>query len=346
MTVLNPKTQPEIARLIQALPKAELHLHIEGSFEPELMFAIAKRNRITLSYDSVEALKEAYQFNNLQEFLDLYYQGMNVLQTRQDYYDLTRAYLDKVHSQNVRHVEIFWDPQGHLERGIDFATQIGGIVQALKEAQSQHGISYRLIMSFLRHLSEDSAYETLELAKPYLDEIYGVGLDSSEMGHPPEKFQGVFAACRELGLKITAHAGEEGPADYVWQALDLLQVDRVDHGNRSLEDDALIKRLRDSQMILTVCPLSNLKLQVVKDLTNHPIPTMLQAGLKATINSDDPAYFGGYMNENLMQLQQAVGLSMDEIITLTRNSIEGSWAEETRKKELLAELDRVVAEFS
>ncbi|OOV88199.1 adenosine deaminase [Oceanospirillum linum] len=346
MTALSPKTPPEIARLIQALPKAELHLHIEGSFEPELMFAIAKRNRITLSYDSVEALKEAYQFNNLQEFLDLYYQGMNVLQTRQDYYDLTRAYLDKVHSQNVRHVEIFWDPQGHLERGIDFATQIDGILQALKEARAQHGISYRLIMSFLRHLPEESAFETLELAKPYLDEIYGVGLDSSEMGHPPEKFQGVFAACRDLGLRITAHAGEEGPADYVWQALDLLQVDRVDHGNRSLEDDTLIERLKESQMVLTVCPLSNLKLQVVKDLNDHPIPAMLQAGLKATINSDDPAYFGGYMNENLMQLQQAVGLSADDIITLTRNSIEGSWAEEARKKELLAELDRVVADFS
>ncbi len=346
MTHSRTASATDLSALIQALPKAELHLHIEGSFEPELMFRLAQRNNITLSYDSVEALKAAYQFNNLQEFLDLYYQGMNVLQTRQDYYDLTRAYLDKVHSQNVRHVEIFWDPQGHLERGIDFATQVGGILQALKEARSQHGISYRLIMSFLRHLSEESAFETLELAKPYLDESYGVGLDSSEMGHPPEKFERVFEACRELGLKITAHAGEEGPADYVWQALDLLQVDRVDHGNRSLEDDALIERLRDSQMVLTVCPLSNLKLQVVKDLGKHPIPTMLQAGLKATINSDDPAYFGGYMNENLIQLQQAVGLSADDIITLTRNSIEGSWAEEARKKELLAELDRVVQQFS
>lgn len=338
-------TPEQITSLIKALPKAELHLHIEGSFEPELMFRLAQRNDITLSYDSVASLKEAYQFNNLQEFLDLYYQGMNVLQTQQDYYDLTRAYLDKVHSQNVRHVEIFWDPQGHLERGIDFGTQITGILQALKEARSQQGMSYRLIMSFLRHLSEESAFETLELAKPYLDEIYGVGLDSSEQGHPPEKFQAVFAACRDLGLKITAHAGEEGPPEYVWQALDLLQVDRVDHGNRSLEDSALIERLAESQMVLTVCPLSNLKLQVVKSLQDHPIPAMLAAGLKATINSDDPAYFGGYMNENLIQLQQAVGLSADAIITLVRNSITGSWAEDARKQALLTELDAVVAKF-
>jgi len=339
-------TTEHLIPLIKALPKAELHLHIEGSFEPELMFKLAQRNNITLSYDSVEALKEAYQFNNLQEFLDLYYQGMNVLQTQQDYYDLTRAYLDKVHRQNVRHVEIFWDPQGHLERGIDFATQITGILQALKEARSQQGMSYRLIMSFLRHLSEESAFETLEQAKPYLNEIYGVGLDSSEQGHPPEKFERVFAACRELDLKITAHAGEEGPPDYVWQALDLLQVDRIDHGNRSLEDPSLVKRLADSQMVLTVCPLSNLKLQVVKDLGQHPIPAMLNAGLKVTINSDDPAYFGGYMNENLIQLQQAVGLNAEQIITLTRNSITGSWAEEERKAELLAELDKVVSLFS
>ncbi len=335
-----------LSQFIAALPKAELHLHIEGSFEPELMFNIAERNGITLPFDSVEALKKAYEFNNLQEFLDIYYQGMNVLQTEQDYYDLTMAYLQRVKTDNVRHVEIFWDPQGHLERNIAFSTQINGILKALEEGEQLLDISYRLIMSFLRHLPEESAFETLTQAEPYLDHIYGVGLDSSEVGHPPEKFARVFAACKEKGLKVTAHAGEEGPAEYVWQALDLIQVDRVDHGNRSLEDDKLVQRLVADQQVLTVCPLSNLKLQVVTDLSQHPIPDMLEAGLKATVNSDDPAYFGGYMNDNLNALQQAVGLDKAQLATLTRNAIEGSWAETERKKLLLAELDQVIAEFT
>ena len=335
-----------LSQFIAALPKAELHLHIEGSFEPELMFNIAERNGITLPFDSVEALKKAYEFNNLQEFLDIYYQGMNVLQTEQDYYDLTMAYLQRVKTDNVRHVEIFWDPQGHLERNIAFSTQINGILKALEEGEQLLDISYRLIMSFLRHLPEESAFETLTQAEPYLDHIYGVGLDSSEVGHPPEKFVRVFAACKEKGLKVTAHAGEEGPAKYVWQALDLIQVDRVDHGNRSLEDDKLVQRLVADQQVLTVCPLSNLKLQVVTDLSQHPIPAMLAAGLKATVNSDDPAYFGGYMNDNLNALQQAVDLDKAQLATLTRNAIEGSWAEAEHKKLLLAELDQVIAEFT
>jgi len=330
-----------MSQFIAALPKAELHLHIEGSFEPELMFEIAQRNQIELPFASVEALKLAYEFNNLQEFLDIYYQGMNVLQHEQDYYDLTMAYLNRVKADNVRHVEIFWDPQGHLERGIAFNTQIEGILRALNEGEQKLDISYRLIMSFLRHLSEESAFDTLAEAEPYLDKIYAVGLDSSELGHPPEKFARVFAECRNKGLKITVHAGEEGPADYVWQALDLLKVDRVDHGNRSLEDASLVQRLVDDRQVLTVCPLSNLKLQVVTDLSQHPIPAMLKAGLKATVNSDDPAYFGGYMNDNLNALQQAVNLDKTQLAILTRNAIKGSWADDARKVRLLAELEQV-----
>lgn len=336
----------DLSQFIAALPKAELHLHIEGSFEPELMFSIAERNGITLPYASVEALKKAYEFRNLQEFLDIYYQGMNVLHKEQDYYDLTMAYLKRIHADNVRHTEIFWDPQGHLERGVSFSTQIQGILAALKDGEKTMGISYRLIMSFLRHLSEESAFETLAEAEPFLTEIDGVGLDSSELGHPPEKFARVFAACKARGLKITAHAGEEGPPDYVWQALDMIRVDRIDHGNRSLEDPVLVQRLVDDQQVLTVCPLSNLKLCVVPDLKDHPIPAMLELGLKATINSDDPAYFGGYMNDNLNTLQQAVDLNKAQLTTLTRNAIEGSWATPKRKAQLLSELDEVCAEFS
>ncbi|MEH6576443.1 MAG: adenosine deaminase [Amphritea sp.] len=334
----------DLTNFIQALPKVELHLHIEGSFEPELLFDIAARNQIEIPYADVDALRAAYQFGNLQEFLDIYYQGMQVLQTEEDFYDLTWTYLNKVHRQNVRHVEIFWDPQGHLERDISFATQINGIHRALQDAQDKLGISFRLIMSFLRHLSEQSAFDTLAVAQPYLEKIYAVGLDSSEMGHPPEKFARVFAACREKGLKITAHAGEEGPAEYVYGALDILKVDRIDHGNRSLEDPALVARLVEEQKVLTVCPLSNLKLQVVKNLADHPLPQMLAAGLKVTLNSDDPAYFGGYINENFVALAQAQQLSKSQLVTLARNAIEGSWATAERRTELLAELDRLCLE--
>ncbi len=325
------------------MPKAELHLHIEGSFEPELMFKIAKRNGIKLTYKDIDSLKQAYNFNNLQEFLDIYYAGANVLQTEQDFYDLTWAYLEKIHSQNVIHTEIFFDPQTHTERGVAFDTVIKGINRALQDGQSKLGISYVLIMSFLRHLDEASAFETLEAALAYKDMIKAVGLDSSEVGNPPEKFQKVFEAARNEGFLTVAHAGEEGPAEYVWGALDLLKVSRIDHGNRSLEDEALIKRLVDMQIPLTVCPLSNLKLKVVKDMKDHPLKKMLQLGLKATVNSDDPAYFGGYMNENFQAVTEALDLSKAELLQLSRNAFEGSFAGEDLKQRLLQKLDEFEA---
>ena len=331
---------------IKALPKAELHLHIEGSLEPEQMFEMAKRNNVTLPYASVEDIRAAYAFNNLQEFLDLYYAGMSVLQTRQDYHDLTYAYLKRVSEDNCRHVEIFFDPQGHTERGVAFETVIEGILSGLNAGEADFGVSSHLILSFLRHLSEADAFETLEQANPYLDRILGVGLDSSEMGHPPSKFSNVFAKAAELGLKLFAHAGEEGPPEYVYEALDILNVDRIDHGNRSLEDDALVKRLVDEHMVLTVCPLSNLKLCVVDDLKNHPLKTMLDLGLRATVNSDDPSYFGGYLNDNYIRTADAVGLTKSDIVTLIRNSFEGAYLSDTRKAALLQELDTVAAEHA
>ncbi|OSZ72270.1 adenosine deaminase [Sphingomonas sp. IBVSS1] len=312
------------AAFIAALPKAELHLHIEGSLEPEMMFALAQRNGVRLAFDSVEAIRAAYEFSNLQDFLDIYYQGMAVLLTEQDFYDLTAAYLARAAADNVRHVEIFFDPQGHTERGLAFADVVGGIARALNDA-SARGISSRLIMCFLRHLSEADAEATLDQALPHLHLIHGVGLDSSEVGHPPDKFARVFARARGLGLKIVAHAGEEGPPDYVWQALDVLGVDRIDHGNRALEDDALVQRIVADGLTLTVCPLSNLKLCVVKQLAAHPLRRMLAAGLKATVNSDDPAYFGGYVNANFIAVADALDLERDEIITLARNSFTGSF---------------------
>lgn len=312
------------AAFIAALPKAELHLHIEGSLEPEMMFALAQRNGVSLAFDSVAAIRAAYEFSNLQDFLDIYYQGMAVLLTEQDFYDLTAAYLQRAAADNVRHVEIFFDPQGHTARGVAFADVVGGIARALDDAKA-NGISSRLIMCFLRHLSEAEAEATLDEALPHLHLIHGVGLDSSERGHPPEKFARVFARARGLGLKILAHAGEEGPPDYVWQALDVLGVDRIDHGNRALEDDALVQRIASDGLTLTVCPLSNLKLCVVKDLAAHPLRAMLKAGLKATVNSDDPAYFGGYVNANFIAVADALDLGRDEIITLARNSFTGSF---------------------
>ncbi|WP_417504088.1 adenosine deaminase [Marinomonas gallaica] len=318
--------------LAMKMPKAELHLHIEGTFEPEQMFAIAQRNQVALKYDSVEALKTAYQFENLQDFLDLYYQGMSVLLKEQDFYDLTMAYLKRVHEDNVVHVEIFFDPQGHLSRGVSFETQIKGIYGALKDAERDFGISFKLIMSFLRHLDEVSAFETLALAKPYLEMIDGVGLDSSEVGHPPVKFENVFRECKALGLLITAHAGEEGPPEYVWQALDVIGVDRIDHGNRALEDEDLIATIKHKGLTLTVCPLSNLKLCVVDTLEEHPIRSMLRLGLNATVNSDDPAYFGGYMNDNYAALVQETQLTKEELYRLACNAFEGSWLDASIKK--------------
>ena len=322
----------ELKQLAAMLPKAELHIHIEGSLEPAMMWDLAERNGVTLPYPDVDAITKAYNFNCLQDFLDLYYQGMSVLLTEQDFFDLTWAYLLRCREQNVVHCEIFFDPQGHTERGVGFETVINGICKALDQAQEELGISSRLIMCFLRHLDEESAFKTLEQAMPFLDRITGVGLDSSEVGHPPRLFGNVFARAAELGLKRVAHAGEEGPPEYVYEALDLLGVDRIDHGNRSLEDSALVERLAGLQMPLTVCPQSNLRLAVVKDMQDHPIRKMLALGLNAGVNSDDPAYFGGYMNENFFALIDAVGLTRDEIFKLVSNGFEASFLADEDKQ--------------
>lgn len=327
------------AAFIAGLPKAELHLHIEGSLEPELMFTLAQRNQVAIPFASVEEVRAAYAFSNLQDFLDIYYQGMGVLHTEQDFHDLTIAYCARADADNVRHVEIFFDPQGHTERGIAFETVIHGITRALDDASARYGISSKLIMCFLRHLSEADAEATLDAALPYLGRIDGVGLDSSEVGHPPAKFERVFARARALGLKIVAHAGEEGPPAYVHEALDLLKGDRIDHGNRSLEDPALVARLAREAMCLTVCPLSNFKLCVVDDLAAHPLRIMLGAGLIATINSDDPSYFGGYVNANYRAVADALDLSRAELVTLARNSFNGSFLSETDKARHLAAID-------
>jgi adenosine deaminase len=336
-------TPADRAAFIAALPKAELHLHIEGSLEPELMFELAQRNGIAIPFATVDDVRAAYAFSNLQDFLDIYYQGMGVLQTEQDFYDLTAAYLARAHADGVRHSEIFFDPQGHTARGIPFATVIGGITRALDDAQTRYDMSSRLVMCFLRHLSEEEAEATLDEARPWLDRIDGVGLDSSEVGHPPAKFQRVFARARNLGLRLVAHAGEEGPPEYVRQALDLLGVDRIDHGNRSLEDEALVARLADDAMCLTVCPLSNLKLCVVDDMTAHPLKTMLDAGLLATVNSDDPSYFGGYVNANYTAVADALDLSRDELVTLARNSFLGAFLDDDAKARHLAAIDAYAA---
>lgn len=324
--------------LIRALPKAELHLHIEGSLEPELMFELAARNKFDLPFDSIEAVKQAYQFSNLQDFLDIYYQGMSVLITEQDYFDLTIAYLMRAKADGVRHVEIMFDPQGHVERGVAFKTVVNGIHRALIEGEIKHDISFAVIMCFLRHLSEEAAFEILAQAKPYKDKIMAVGLDSSEMGHPPEKFQRVFAEAKKQGYRLVAHAGEEGPADYVQQALDLLEIERIDHGNAILDDEALTKRVADSGMALTVCPLSNLKLCVVDTVQNHPLPKMLEAGLKVTLNSDDPSYFGGYIADNYVAMSEAFNLDRKTLVKLAKNSITESFASKQRKQILLMEL--------
>lgn len=330
---------------IAEIPKAELHLHIEGSLEPEMMFALAQRNGIDIPFASAEEVRKAYAFSNLQDFLDIYYQGMNVLRTEQDFYDLTMAYFKRIHADNAIHAEIFFDPQGHAARGIAFSTAIDGILRAMDDAETQLDITSQLIMCFLRHLSEDDAFATLEEATPYLDRIAGVGLDSSELGHPPSKFAKVFAKAKTLGLKAVAHAGEEGPPDYVWEALDLLKIDRMDHGNRSLEDPQLVERLRDSQMTLTVCPLSNLSLCVVDKLTDHSLKKMLDLGLRATVNSDDPSYFGGYVNDNYTATAEALNLNQDDIVALAKNSFRGSFLGEEAIAQSLRRIDDYVARF-
>ena len=330
------------AAFIAGLPKAELHLHIEGSLEPEMLFALAQRNGVAIPFASVEAVRAAYNFSNLQDFLDIYYQGMSVLHTEADFYALTDAYLRRAEADAVRHVEIFFDPQGHTERGIAFETVITGITRALDDARAR-GMTSRLILCFLRHLSEADADATLDAALPFLHLIEAVGLDSSEVGHPPAKFARVFARAHGLGLKLVAHAGEEGPPEYVHEALDVLHVDRIDHGNRALEDAGLVARLANEAMCLTVCPLSNLKLCVVADLAAHPLRRMLEAGLVATVNSDDPAYFGGYVNTNFVAVADALDLSREEIITLARNSFTGAFLDAADKARYLAQIDVWVA---
>ena len=327
--------------LIQALPKAELHVHIEGTFEPELMFAIAQRNQIQIPYQSVEEVKQAYNFHNLQSFLDIYYAGANVLVHEQDFYDLAWAYFEKCAEDKVVHTEMFFDPQTHTERGVEFATVIAGLKRACQDAQQKLGISSQLIMCFLRHLSEEKAFETLEQALPFKDEIIAVGLDSSEVGHPPAKFERVFAKAREAGFLIVAHAGEEGPPEYVWEALDLLKVNRIDHGVHSEEDKQLMARLIAEKMPLTVCPLSNLKLCVVNDMKEHNIRRLLQQGVHVTVNSDDPSYFGGYMNDNFIAIQQALDLSNEELKQLATNSFEASFISDQEKQKWIAEIKKI-----
>ena len=328
----------ELKKIIQGIPKAELHLHIEGSFEPELLFDIAKRNNVVLNYDSIESLKNAYQFHNLQEFLDIYYAGAQVLLHEQDFFDLTWAYLTKVHKQNVVHVEVFFDPQTHTDRGIEFNVVIKGIYYALEKAKQELNISYKLIMSYLRHLSEEEAFKTLESSIPFKHWIDGVGLDSSEVDNPPSKFINVFKASANQGYKLVAHAGEEGPVEYIREALDLLKVVRIDHGNRCLDDEALVQRLVEQQIPLTLCPLSNTALKVIRKIEDHPILKMLDKGILATIHSDDPAYFGGYMNENYYETALALNLDKSHLMQLAINAFQASWLSHEMKEKHIVQV--------
>ena len=326
----------QLRHLLQAMPKAELHIHIEGSLEPELIFELAQRNRVSLPYPSVEALRQAYAFTDLQSFLDIYYAGASVLQTEQDFYDMTAAYLARAAADNVRHAEIFFDPQTHTARGIPFETVINGIWRACQEGP----ISASLIMCFLRHLSEEEAIATFEEALPYRDKFIGVGLDSSEVGHPPEKFARVFERARAAGLHLVAHAGEEGPPAYIESALDVLNVERIDHGVRILDDPALVERVARERMALTVCPLSNIKLRVFDVMGSHNLRRLLDAGLAATVNSDDPAYFGGYVNDNYLAAFEALPLDATHARQLARNSFAAAFLEPEQKRAHLAEVDR------
>ncbi|MDP2816927.1 MAG: adenosine deaminase [Polaromonas sp.] len=339
---LAPERLPELLRL---MPKAELHIHIEGSLEPELIFALAQRNGVALPYASVDELRAAYAFTNLQSFLDIYYAGASVLVTEQDFYDMTRAYLLRAAQDNVIHTEIFFDPQTHTARGVAMETVVKGLHRACADAQAELGVSASLILCFLRHLSEEEAFETLEQALPYRDKIIGVGLDSGEVGNPPEKFARVFARCRELGLHLVAHAGEEGPPAYIWTALDVLKVERIDHGVQAIKDPALMQRLAQERIALTVCPLSNLKLCVFPELAQHNLRQLLDAGLAATVNSDDPAYFGGYMNDNFTQVFAATGMDARHAYTLARNSFEASFIDETTLSRYIGQLDACFESF-
>ncbi|NMM76878.1 adenosine deaminase [Acidovorax sp. SRB_14] len=327
-----PIATHRLPALLCSMPKAELHIHIEGSLEPELIFALAQRNGVPLPYASVEELRSAYAFSNLQSFLDIYYAGASVLLHEQDFYDMARAYLARAAIDNVVHTEIFFDPQTHTARGVPMAAVVNGLHRACADARAELGISAALILCFLRHLSEESAFETLEQALPVLDRIVGVGLDSSEVGHPPEKFARVFARCRELGLHLVAHAGEEGPPAYIWSALDVLKVERIDHGVQAVHDAVLMRRLAQDRIALTVCPLSNQKLRVFPNLADHNLGKLLEAGLAATVNSDDPAYFGGYINENFTQVFAATGMTAQDAYQLALNSFEASFASNSDKR--------------
>ena len=341
MTPSIPPIAPaQLPTLLACMPKTELHLHIEGSLEPEMAFALAARNGITLPYADSQALRRAYDFGDLQSFLDLYYQGAGVLQAEQDFYDLARAYLAQAATNNVVHAEIFFDPQTHTARGVAIDTVIRGLARACADARRERGTSSALILCFLRHLSEREAFETLEAALPFRDQFIGVGLDSSELGHPPEKFARVFARCRELGLHIVAHAGEEGPPAYIWGALDILKAERIDHGVQAVNDAALMQRLAAERIPLTVCPLSNQKLQVFPDLADHNMPQLLAQGLVATVNSDDPAYFGGYVNDNFVQLFAATGMGSQEAYQLAANSFEASFVPQERKDAWMSQLQQ------
>ncbi|MFW9617943.1 MAG: adenosine deaminase [Sulfurospirillum sp.] len=326
--------------LIAKLPKAELHLHIEGSLEPELMFSLAQKNTISLPYKTIEEVKHAYNFTSLQSFLDIYYAGANVLINESDFFDLTWAYLLRCHAQNICHTEIFFDPQTHTSRGIAFKTVIDGITKALQKGEQELGISSFLIMCFLRHLSEENAFETLKASLPFKDKIIGVGLDSSEVGHPPSKFQRLFVECKKVGYKIVAHAGEEGDSSYIWEAINLLQVERIDHGIRCDEDASLVKLLIEKQIPLTVCPLSNVKLRAVKNMQEHNLLKLLRQGVLVTVNSDDPAYFGGYVNENYEAICDNLDLSKEELKTLASNSFKASFLSDERKKHFINQISQ------
>lgn len=327
--------------LVRDLPKVELHLHIEGTLEPELMFRLAERNGIALPFAAVDEVRRAYEFTNLQSFLDIYYQGARVLVAEQDFYDLTWAYLERVHGENVRHAEIFFDPQTHTERGIAFETVVGGITRALADAEQRLGLTSKLIMCFLRDLSADSATATLERALPFKERIVAVGLDSAEVGNPPSKFAAVYDRARAAGFRAVAHAGEEGPPGYIWEALDLLGVERIDHGVRCVEDERLVARLRAEEIPLTVCPLSNVRLRVFDRIEDHNLKRLLDLGLRATVNSDDPAYFGGYISRNFLAAAPAVGLTQREVHRLARNAVLASFLDDGAKGKLLDDVDAV-----
>lgn len=330
-----------MADFIAAMPKAELHCHLEGTLEPELIFALARRNGVALCYPSVEALRAAYRFRGLQDFLDLYYEGSSVLVTERDFYDLTQAYLARAAAQNIVHAELFFDPQAHLARGVGFAAIVGGIARALRDGEAERGITSRLIMCFLRDRSEDEAAATLDAALPFREAIAGIGLDSAERGNPPGKFRNVFARAAALGLHRVAHAGEEGPAAYIAEALDVLEVERIDHGNRCLDDPALVERLRARRIGLTLCPLSNLRLGNVKAMAEHPLPILLARGLVVTVNSDDPAYFGGYVNDNYRAVAEATGLTREDLRRLAENSFTASFLDAAEKARWIARLNDV-----